>query len=113
MLVGCRQPHLGLCGRLIIAEFPRSHQFPMAREATLMLSGGGCTVYFLGDIVPQTDEGWLSYDYAIDAQSAADDEADSESLPRLERRSSRVGGGSGGASPGCCWPRCGCRVASA
>jgi len=48
-----------------------STQFPFAREATLMLSNGTCTVFRLGtDFVPQVAEGWKSIDVAIDPHSA-------------------------------------------
>jgi hypothetical protein len=45
-------------------------QFPADRECTLMLSGGGCQVYFLGtEHVPQPGPEWKSIDYAIDPHS--------------------------------------------
>jgi hypothetical protein len=49
-----------------------STNFPFLREATLMLSNGGCTVYTLGtELVPQVAEGWKSFDYQVDSASTA------------------------------------------
>lgn len=44
--------------------------FPALREATLMLSSGACSIYFLGtDTVPQAGAGWKSFDFTFDASS--------------------------------------------
>jgi hypothetical protein len=46
-------------------------QFQFQREASLVLTSGNCSVYWLGtQLVPQVNEGWKSFDFAIDAQSA-------------------------------------------
>jgi len=45
-------------------------QFPAARECTLMLSNGSCSVYLLGiEQVPQPGAGWVSFDFSIDPHS--------------------------------------------
>ncbi|MFT7484270.1 MAG: hypothetical protein ACI9F9_000110 [Candidatus Paceibacteria bacterium] len=47
-------------------------QFPYQREATLMLSNGSCTIYWLGtEFIPQVGTGWKSFDYAIDSASTS------------------------------------------
>ncbi|MGQ0552766.1 MAG: hypothetical protein ACT4PU_06055 [Planctomycetota bacterium] len=47
-----------------------STQFPAARPLALILSGGGCQVYFLGtEQVPQPGAGWKSFDFAVPSQS--------------------------------------------
>lgn len=47
-----------------------STQFIFQREVTLVLSNGADSVYFLGtSFVPQVNEGWKSFDFAINAAS--------------------------------------------
>lgn len=47
-----------------------SANFPYDREATLMLSSGGCSVYKLGvQKIPAPNGTWKSFDYPIDPQS--------------------------------------------
>jgi len=47
-----------------------STQFQFQREASLVLTAGSCSVYWLGTaFVPQVSEGWKSLDFAIDSAS--------------------------------------------
>jgi hypothetical protein len=47
-----------------------STQFPASRPLTVILSGGGCEVYFLGSsLVPQPGAGWKKFDFAVPSQS--------------------------------------------
>ena len=47
-----------------------STQFPALRECTLMLTSGGCSVFYLGtEFVPQPGAGWESFDFTVDSAS--------------------------------------------
>ena len=45
-------------------------QFNFERPLSLVLSGGGCQIYFVGaGLVPQPAEGWKKFDFAVPSQS--------------------------------------------
>ncbi len=49
-----------------------STQFPAARELSVILRSGSCSVYFLGtSLVPQPGTGWKSFQFDIDSQSTS------------------------------------------